>query len=106
MTDHPTALETLSARTERGTCSRKPAYLVQTHVCIPDGVPSLKHNRTTVTSAGTPAYMAPELLEDRPFSKSVDLYAFGILLWEVRWSFAIVVYTMCAGLIPFHATVL
>lgn len=50
--------------------------------------------------------MAPELLEDRPFSKSVDLYAFGILLWEVRRSFAIVVYTMCAGLIPFHATVL
>jgi len=28
--------------------------------------------------------MAPELLENRPFNKSVDVYAFGILLWEVR----------------------
>ena len=40
--------------------------------------------RTSLTSAGTPAYMAPELLQERPFNKSVDVYAFGILLWEVR----------------------
>ncbi|CAM9229101.1 unnamed protein product, partial [Choristocarpus tenellus] len=39
--------------------------------------------RTKVTSAGTPAYMAPELLENRPFNKSVDVYAFGFLLWEM-----------------------
>ncbi|CAM9271886.1 unnamed protein product, partial [Sphacelaria rigidula] len=39
--------------------------------------------RTTVTAAGTPAYMAPELLQGRPFNKTVDVYAFGILLWEV-----------------------
>lgn len=42
------------------------------------------NDRTTVTAAGTPAYMAPELLQDCPFNKSVDVYAFGILLWEVN----------------------
>lgn len=36
----------------------------------------------TVT-AGTPAYMAPELLENKHYTKSVDLYAFGVLLWEI-----------------------
>lgn len=46
---------------------------------------------TRNTTAGTPNYMAPELLADRPFSKSVDVYSFGILLWEM-WS----------GYIPFH----
>jgi serine/threonine protein kinase len=35
------------------------------------------------TLAGTPAYMAPELLENKPFNKSVDVYAFGILLNEL-----------------------
>jgi serine/threonine protein kinase len=35
------------------------------------------------TTAGTPQYMAPELLENKPFNKSVDVYAFGILLWEI-----------------------
>jgi len=33
---------------------------------------------TRVTAAGTPAYMAPELLAERPFSKSVDTYALAI----------------------------
>lgn len=34
-------------------------------------------------TAGTPAYMAPELMENRAYNKSVDVYAFGILLWEL-----------------------
>ncbi|KAG5176266.1 CTR-like PK [Tribonema minus] len=38
---------------------------------------------TSSTTAGTPCYMAPELLQNRPFTKSVDVYAFGILLWEL-----------------------
>lgn len=38
---------------------------------------------TKVTAAGTPSYMAPELLQSRPFSKKVDVYAFAIILWEL-----------------------
>lgn len=38
---------------------------------------------TKHTTAGTPAYMAPELLNDKPFSKKCDVYAFGVLLWEL-----------------------
>lgn len=34
---------------------------------------------------GTPNYMAPELLRSSgTFSKQVDVYAFGVVLWEVR----------------------
>lgn len=35
-----------------------------------------------ITTAGTPCYMAPELLEGRTFNKSVDVYAFAVLLAE------------------------
>jgi serine/threonine protein kinase len=35
------------------------------------------------TAAGTPAYMAPELFENRSFNKSVDVYAFGVVVWEI-----------------------
>jgi len=38
---------------------------------------------TKVTAAGTPSYMAPELLQSRSFSKRVDVYAFAIILWEL-----------------------
>lgn len=38
---------------------------------------------TRITSAGTPSYMSPELLAGKPFNRSVDTYAFGILLWEL-----------------------
>ena len=34
-------------------------------------------------TAGTPNYMAPELLEARPWSASVDVFAFGVLLNEL-----------------------
>ena len=35
------------------------------------------------TQAGTPAYMAPELFRNKPYNKSVDVYAFAITIWEL-----------------------
>ncbi|CAK4261392.1 unnamed protein product [Aphanomyces euteiches] len=44
--------------------------------------PAIVH-RTKERTAGTPAYMPPELLAGKPFSKAVDVYMFGVLLWEM-----------------------
>ena len=32
---------------------------------------------------GTPAHMAPEIIEMRPFNEKVDVYAFAVYLWEL-----------------------
>lgn len=33
--------------------------------------------------SGTPAYMAPELFQKRSYDETVDVFAFGSLLWEL-----------------------
>lgn len=33
---------------------------------------------------GTPAYIAPELILGKPFNERVDVYSFGIVLWEMH----------------------
>lgn len=33
--------------------------------------------------AGTPTYMAPELFQKRQYDHTVDVFAFGCLLWEI-----------------------
>jgi len=47
---------------------------------------------TMRTSCGTPSYVAPEILEGRPYDASVDL-----------WSLGVVAYILLAGYAPFHA---
>ena len=42
------------------------------------------------TIAGTPYYMAPEVLEDCPYGVTADIWALGVLL-----------YTMVSGYLPF-----
>ena len=44
--------------------------------------------------AGTPAYMAPEQWKDEPSSEATDVWALGVLLFE-----------LCAGMRPFRGTV-
>ena len=43
------------------------------------------------SAAGTPAFMAPELLRGQPYSEKVDIYGFGIVLFELlqrEWAWA------------------
>ena len=39
--------------------------------------------RFTHTSQGTPAWMAPELFDNNAYSNASDVYAYGIVLWEM-----------------------
>jgi len=39
---------------------------------------------TVMTNAiGTPAWMAPEILASQNYDEKVDVYSFGIVLWEL-----------------------
>mmetsp|Transcript_4446 Transcript_4446/g.7584 ORF Transcript_4446/g.7584 Transcript_4446/m.7584 type:complete len:91 (-) Transcript_4446:223-495(-) len=40
-------------------------------------------NKGSMQYAGTPTYMAPELFLKRSYDQSVDVYAYGCLLWEI-----------------------
>ena len=48
--------------------------------CSVRDVSELHHHTANV---GTPMYMAPELLANEPYSSAVDVYAMGILMWEM-----------------------
>lgn len=47
---------------------------------------SSKNTDLTMTmtgQGGTPSYMAPEFLQNEKYDEKIDVYSFGILLWEI-----------------------
>jgi len=41
------------------------------------------HKSTTGTFCGTPEFMAPEIISGKPYDRSVDWWAFGVLLFQM-----------------------
>jgi len=53
------------------------------HIKITDFGLSKQTDETTYTMAGTPEYLAPEILEDKGHTKAIDWWGVGILLYEM-----------------------
>ncbi|XP_057817166.1 serine/threonine-protein kinase EDR1 isoform X2 [Cryptomeria japonica] len=49
------------------------------------GLSRMKHNTflSSKSTAGTPEWMAPEVLRNEPSNEKCDVYSFGVILWEL-----------------------
>ncbi|KAI4316529.1 hypothetical protein L6164_024506 [Bauhinia variegata] len=67
---------------------KSPNLLVDKHwvVKVCDfGLSRMKHHTflSSKSTAGTPEWMAPEVLRNEPANEKCDVYSFGIILWEL-----------------------
>lgn len=67
---------------------KSPNLLVDKHwaVKVCDfGLSSIKHHTflSSKSTAGTPEWMAPEVLRNEPANEKCDIYSFGVILWEL-----------------------
>lgn len=53
-------------------------YIINTYLILQADI-----GKGAMQYAGTPTYMAPELFMKRTYDQSVDVFAFGCLLWEI-----------------------
>ncbi|KAI3728130.1 hypothetical protein L6452_16760 [Arctium lappa] len=49
------------------------------------GMSRMKHHTflSSKSAAGTPEWMAPEVLRNEPSNEKCDVYSFGVILWEL-----------------------
>eukprot|EP00002_Diphylleia_rotans_P020365 TRINITY_DN3957_c0_g1_i2.p1 TRINITY_DN3957_c0_g1~~TRINITY_DN3957_c0_g1_i2.p1 ORF type:complete len:2252 (-),score=324.98 TRINITY_DN3957_c0_g1_i2:265-7020(-) len=47
------------------------------------GMARVKAHTLVMTKCGTMSWMAPEVLEGKPYNEKVDVFSFGMLIWEV-----------------------
>ncbi|KAF9354393.1 Serine/threonine kinase [Mortierella sp. AD094] len=44
---------------------------------------NMPYGTTTRTICGTPEFMAPEIIEEQPYDRSIDWWTFGVLMYEM-----------------------
>uniref|UniRef100_A0A2N9I0Y1 Protein kinase domain-containing protein n=1 Tax=Fagus sylvatica TaxID=28930 RepID=A0A2N9I0Y1_FAGSY len=67
-----------------GVCGGKEMLGLLREVCD-FGLSRLKHNTflSSKSTAGSPEWMAPEVLRNEPSNEKCDVYSFGVILWEL-----------------------
>lgn len=65
---------------------------VDSTVNMQAGTPNLAFSLYDNDEAGTPRYMAPEFVKNQPYTSKIDVWALGVIFYE-----------MCSGKVPFES---